>query len=170
MGDDDEHDDEERGLTESPKDDLQEQIGHSTTRQAREIAAAPPERAGHEETVALYDRIGALERRCRMLQKKLDARPIIYQSSKPGHGPLNLEAGMDSQPVWEPWIRSHLPSKAADTAACCCRLVEQPLRRFTQRLLRNDAWLYLFYVHLLVLYTVAASCMASGAPVAGSPA
>ncbi|CAL1139048.1 unnamed protein product [Cladocopium goreaui] len=54
--------------------------------------SAPPEAAGHEEVAHLWDRINYLEKRCRTLQKKLDARPIIYQAPT-GYGPLNLEAG-----------------------------------------------------------------------------
>eukprot|EP00435_Cladocopium_sp_Y103_P070535 s244_g35.t1 len=137
--------------------------------------SAPPEAAGHEEVAQLWDRINYLEKRCRTLQKKLDARPIIYQAPT-GYGPLNLEAGNEvagGSATWEPWLREvtgpvarrlHLPQgseqRVASVAAPLCQAIEVPLRNFTQRLLRRDRWLYIFYVHLLVLYAIAASCIA----------
>lgn len=137
--------------------------------------SAPPEAAGHEEVAHLWDRINYLEKRCRTLQKKLDARPIIYQAPT-GYGPLNLEAGNEvagGSATWEPWLREvtgpvarrlHLPQgseqRVASVAAPLCQAIEVPLRNFTQRLLRRDRWLYIFYVHLLVLYAIAASCIA----------
>merc|ERR1712217_508007 len=39
--------------------------------------------------------------------------------------------------------------------------LEKGLRSFTQRLLKRDKWLWVFYAHLLVLYAIAASCLAS---------
>jgi len=137
--------------------------------------SAPPEAAGHEEVAQLWDRINYLEKRCRTLQKKLDARPIIYQAPT-GYGPLNLEAaenGAEGKATWEPWLREvtgpvarrlHLPQgseqRVASVAALLCQAIEVPLRNFTQRLLRRDRWLWVFYVHLLVLYAIAASCIA----------
>ncbi|CAK9019185.1 unnamed protein product [Durusdinium trenchii] len=136
--------------------------------------SAVPEAAGHEEVAQLWDRINYLERRCRTLQKKLDARPIIYQAPT-GYGPLNLEAGGEviGRVSWEPWLqevtgsvarRLHLPQgsehRVASVAAPLCQAIEVPLRNFTQRLLRRDRWFWVFYVHLLLLYAIAASCIA----------
>lgn len=47
---------------------------------------------------------------------------------------------------------------------------ERPLRTFTERLLRNDAWLWVFYMHLAVLYTIVASYLATSAPNPVAPA
>jgi len=35
---------------------------------------------------------------------------------------------------------------------------DKALRNFTQRLLKHNVGLWIFYVHLLLLYTMAASC------------
>ncbi|CAE7194519.1 unnamed protein product, partial [Symbiodinium sp. CCMP2592] len=137
--------------------------------------AGAPETAGHEEVAQLWDRINYLEKRCRNFQKKLDARPIIYQAPT-GTGPLNLESGSAAsagKPNWEPWLRDvtgpvarrlNLPQgseqRVAAVAAPLCQAIEAPLRSFTQRLLRQDRWLWVFYAHLLVLYAIAASCIA----------
>lgn len=138
--------------------------------------AGAPETAGHEEVAQLWDRINYLEKRCRNFQKKLDARPIIYQAPT-GTGPLNLESGSSGasagKPNWEPWLRDvtgpvarrlNLPQgseqRVAAVAAPFCQAIEAPLRSFTQRLLRQDRWLWVFYAHLLVLYAIAASCIA----------
>jgi len=134
---------------------------------------APPEAAGQEEVAQLWDRINYLEKRCRTMQKKLDARPIIFQPAS-GHGPLNLETGESGHPRhWEPWLREALgpvvrrlqlsqanEAKLQGLAASLCEAIDQPLRSFTQGLLRRDAWLWVFYVHLLVLYAITASCIA----------
>ena len=40
--------------------------------------------------------------------------------------------------------------------------MEGRLRQFTQRLLHRDAWLFVFYLHIFVLYLIAGSCMSRG--------
>merc|ERR1712187_539686 len=56
----------------------------------------------------------------------------------------------------------------AGILSACLRRFEQPFRSFTQRLLKQDAWLLVFYAHLFVLYVVSASCLANTIPSIGS--
>lgn len=146
----------------------------------RTVSAEAP---ASEEVALLRDRLNYLERRCRNLQKKLDARPIILQASSSGEGPLGLERGdIVKRAAMEPWLREvagpvvrHLPlpegweRRITDAAVPLWEQLEQPLRGFTQRLLRRDAWLCLFFAHLLVLYTVVAIFMARLATDTTSP-
>lgn len=115
----------------------------------------PPENAGQEETLALHERIELLEKRCSTLQNRLNSRPIIYQASgTDGPDPLLLESGSGSSDGSSSIVR---------------RLVEHVLRNFTKRLLKRDAWLFIFYAHLIVLYAISGSClsMSSGQHHAG---
>merc|ERR1712039_431771 len=160
--DDVDKDNEASGLVDKEKTPSSQHVALDEHRPVNMLG--PTEATRNEEAAALYDSVGALERRCRMLQKNLDSRPIIYQSSKPGHGPLNLETGLESTPSSEPWFRVYLPGRVGDVLACLCRWLEKPLRNFTQRLLQSDAFLWMFYLHLLVLYTIAASYLANSAP------
>jgi len=180
-------DQETKGLIESRGIGAAEEhveAGLQTLIGVRSVVAAPPEAAGHEETSALHERINQLERQNRKLQKKLENRPIIFQSTPSGSGPLNLEAGQPQRQSWEPWLLTLVgpvarklrlapgwERRVSSAAAPLCTRLEQPLRNFTQRLLRHDAWLWVFYVHLLILYAVVASCAAaSGSANPGSPA
>lgn len=110
---------------------------------------------GSVDIAALHQHVAYLERRCSVLQKKLDARPIVCQrppsdgSTTPGSDPVLL--------------RRFLGPQLATLAAGPHAMLDARLRRFTQRLLRHGAWLWLFYAHLLVLYAVAASCYAQAA-------
>jgi len=113
------------------------------------MKAAPPENAGGKEALALYEQIAALERRCRSLQGKLNARPIIYQAPTDAATPLATDdvAGQ---------------GRLGSVVSSLRRRLEVLLRAFTQRLLKSDLWLLVFYAHLLVLYAIVASCLASG--------
>merc|ERR1712129_111759 len=183
----DDDDQEAKGLMESRGTGAAErraEAGLQTLIGVSSVVAAPPEAAGHEETSALHERINQLERQSRKLQKKLENRPIIFQSTPCGSGPLNLEAGQPQGQSWESWLLTLVGSVArrlrlapgweprvSSTAAPLCTRLEQPLRNFTQRLLQRDAWLWVFYAHLLILYAVVASCAAaSGSANPGSPA
>jgi len=117
---------------------------------------------GSDDVAALHQQVAFLERRCSVLQKKLDARPIVFQRP-PSDGSTNP----NSDPVL---LRRFLGPQLATLAAWPHAMLDARLRRFTQRLLRHGAWLWLFYAHLLVLYTVAASCYAqAAAPDPGVP-
>merc|ERR1711879_77390 len=79
----------------------------------------------------------------------LYARPIVFQATQ---DPLLLEGGV-----------SLTPASGDDKMQILRRHLETPLRMFTQRLLKRDAWLWVFYMHLLVLYAIAGSCLSTGA-------
>merc|ERR1712125_250778 len=93
------------------------------------------ENAGREETPMVDDHIAELERRCQTLQRKLNTRPIVYQAPAE-----DLEN----------------PTSAPSTslASVFKEMVEAPLRSFTRRLLKRDAWLFVFYIHLFFLYMI----------------
>merc|ERR1711879_711575 len=92
-----------------------------------------------------------------MLQKKLKSRPIIFQASNGDPNNLHvLEGGTDG---------THA---STGILSACRRRLEQPFRSFTQRLLKQDTWLLVFYAHLFVLYVVFASCIANSRPSTGS--
>merc|ERR1711920_341172 len=117
----------------------------STTSQA-----CPPENAGGENVAELHAQIELLEKRCITLQKKLNARPIM--STDTNSNPLQLSTTGTSDVVLANGSRM----------AVVQQQVEVQLRSFTQWLLKRDSWLWMFYVHLLVLYAFSATCLASG--------
>jgi len=98
------------------------------------------ENASREPPV-VNDHIAELERRCQTLQRKLNTRPIVYQA--PAEDLENPSA----------------PSTSL--ASVFKEMVEAPLRSFTRRLLKRDAWLFVFYIHLFFLYMVVASFLGS---------
>lgn len=118
---------------------------------------SPDQSKGSLEAEALRERVDYLEQRCRILQQQLNQRPIVFQKPLT---PRKMEAGGFSggQALsWEPSLRS---MAGPYTAAFVVRLYtasDRALRNFTQKLLKNDAWLWIFYVHLVVLYTIVAS-------------
>lgn len=125
----------------------------------------PPEilapKGSPEEVSQLHERIEVLERRCVALQKKLDSRLLTTT----GHAGVG-----QSHPVWLPWITRVAGARTGAVAVLAYHVPEKALQSFTQRLLRHNTWLWIFYAHLLVLYVIAGSC--SGAfmdPDAGSP-
>lgn len=95
-----------------------------------------------EDVGELHARIHVLENQCSTLQKKLNARPIVYQT--PGSA------------------RRRAASLARSTSlmGVVREIVEQLLRNFTEELLKRDAFLWVFYGHLCILYVIAASCYA----------
>jgi len=48
--------------------------------------------------------------------------------------------------------------------------IDEMLRNFTKRLLKRDAWLWMFYAHLLFLYAIAASSYVEVLPLADGSA
>eukprot|EP00931_Biecheleriopsis_adriatica_P045372 TRINITY_DN25996_c0_g1_i2.p1 TRINITY_DN25996_c0_g1~~TRINITY_DN25996_c0_g1_i2.p1 ORF type:complete len:579 (-),score=163.95 TRINITY_DN25996_c0_g1_i2:52-1758(-) len=97
-----------------------------------------------EDAAQMRERLQYLEARCCTLQNKLSARPIVYQSPVARKGTARLP-----RVVRDGWWG------IADTFLV---IAETALRNFTDQLLRRDAWLWVFYVHLLILYAIAASC------------
>jgi len=112
-----------------------------------------------EEVIFLRDRISDLERQNDDLRTKLEEPPTadqgVAQKVVP-EGPVRRTARADGN-------TSSPQSEANGTLSLQKRLVlqtEEVLLTFTKRLMRRDAWLWLFYAHLLVLYTMVAICMA----------
>jgi len=94
-----------------------------------------------EDVQELHARIHVLENQCSTLQKKLNARPIVYQAPSTRRRPASL-------------VRS------TGLVGVLREIGEQLLRNFTEQLLARDAFLWVFYGHLCVLYVIAASCYA----------
>lgn len=117
-------------------------------------------------TGPLQERIRVLEDQCSSLQEKLNSQPAIFHMAPS----LDLEAGglglMQRRPSWEPWLASSIGAHAAARFVTLYRVPGTGLRTFTQRLLRRDLWLCVFYAHLLVLYAIAASSFANVTPLA----
>mmetsp|Transcript_57781 Transcript_57781/g.161211 ORF Transcript_57781/g.161211 Transcript_57781/m.161211 type:complete len:656 (-) Transcript_57781:77-2044(-) len=129
------------------------------------------------EVSALYERITFLEGRCASLQKKLNARPIVcqaYRADPKGSSQENLEGGgkIAAQALpWEPQLRKVLGPEVSAVLVRLYGVGDRTLRRLTERLLGNSMWLWLFYAHLFILYTIASSCSAQTASwSSGSPA
>merc|ERR1712217_262277 len=102
---------------------------------------------------ALYDRINLLERRCCTLQKKLNARPAAINSI----GDLDSDSSSQTRPVWEPWLTSKIGPRTSEFVVLFYTIVDAMLQSFTRRLLQQEMWRWVFYGHLLVLYTFSAS-------------
>lgn len=101
-----------------------------------------------QDVSELRAHIHVLEQQCSTLQRKLNARPIVYQAP--------------------PKERPSRHRSSGGILGVLRDIVEQLLRSFTERLLKRDAFLWVFYAHLLVLYAIAASCYAQTGGVSSS--
>lgn len=93
-----------------------------------------------EDVGELQARIHVLETQCSALQRKLNARPIVHANARTPRRPT--------------------VKRATGLLGVLREILEQLLRNFTERLLKRDAFLWVFYGHLCVLYVIAASCYA----------
>jgi len=112
-------------------------------------------------------RIAYLEEQCRVMKKKLDMRPVVFESeNEDALLMLESEDGLGrqigSQTHWEWWftvVAQHLrlprecEHRFSKAMVPFCHLV-QPIRRFTLQLLRKESWLLLFYLHIFMLYVL----------------
>lgn len=73
---------------------------------------------------------------------------------------MEIGASQLRRPSWELWVVSVCGPRAGVLAVLVYSLCDSALRNFTRRLLKHDMFLWLFYAHLLVLYTISASCYA----------
>lgn len=132
-------------------EELQQRLGRS---RGDELATIIESRTGGEslqsgnpeiaaQSSSDGDHIAELERRCQILQRKLNTRPIVYQATAE-----DLESPTSS-------------ASSTSLTSVFKEMVEAPLRSFTRRLLKRDAWLFVFYIHLLFLYMVVASFLGS---------
>lgn len=113
-----------------------------------------------EDAAALYQRIEVLEKRCVGLQRKLNAQ-MLCTTGQAGGG--------QTHPIWLPWVVNALGPRAGALSVLVFSVPDRALRNFTQRLLKHTLGLWIFYVHLLLLYTMAASCGLFSSTDASSP-
>merc|ERR550534_1807802 len=112
---------------------------------------APVPRGGSEDMLALYGRIDLLERRCSTLQSKLNARPVVFQNPQGSEMDDAELPGAARRPSWELSVVSVAGPRAGALAVAVYTAIDESLRRFTRRLLKRDAWLWMFYAHLVLL-------------------
>lgn len=129
-------------------------VGESDTR--REVHGGPPENEAIAGTSVLHERIAVLQKTCEAQQKKLNMRPIVFQASQE-----------DLEDAFQGGASGAAASHSESLIMAVRRRVEATLRSFTRRLLKRDAWLLVFYAHLLVLYTLVAFSQANNTPVGG---
>lgn len=118
-----------------------------------------------KEISALYDRINVLERRCCTLQRKLNSRPVVQNST----AELDTEIGSQIRPAWEPWLASNIGPRASEIVVLLYFVLDTLLERFSRRLLKRDMWRWAWYGHILVLYTFSASFYAETETDLGNP-
>lgn len=128
--------------------------------------------AESKELVQLRAHVAELERRCISQQRKLNARPIVCRAFKPDGGSQDaLRLGTRGVLRWEPALRATLGPQASGFVVRAYNKTDGALRSTTERLLRNSAFLWIFYAHILVLYTISYSCYTQATAVSGtSPA
>ncbi|CAE7549005.1 Abhd17b [Symbiodinium sp. CCMP2592] len=97
------------------------------------------------QVLELRKRINLLETRCATLQRRLRSQDAVTGAAS-------------TRPSWELRLAALAGPQVAAVAVALHRLSLSGLRGFTERLLKSEAWLWVFYAHLLVLYTISASC------------
>lgn len=128
------------------------------------FAGAPVKRG--DETSALYARIDLLQARCSALQEKLIAQRMVGAQVR---GATPAAGAGQRIPVWLPYVVRVAGPRAGNVSVLVFGAVDGVLRGLTHRLLARDMWLWLFYGHLVVLYTISASCFAQATPDPNSP-
>lgn len=131
---------------------------------------------GGQRVKELQSRVAELEVQNLALNRRLDARPIVYQFSPLGDEGEEEEADASVEVVedggvaasgsdgvgWQTRARNSVSwckrQLGRGFRACrrqpCTKSVERPLKTFTKILLRRPLLLWLFYAHLLMLYVV----------------
>ncbi|CAK9056829.1 Alpha/beta hydrolase domain-containing protein 17B [Durusdinium trenchii] len=116
--------------------------------EAASAGAGDPEKASSTsetfEVQGLQKRIDLLENRCATLQRRLQSQEPLSPSST-------------LRPTWELRLAEATGPHVAAVVVAAHRLLLGLLKGFLERLLRSEAWLWVFYAHLLVLYALAAS-------------
>eukprot|EP00927_Polykrikos_kofoidii_P068180 TRINITY_DN63550_c0_g1_i1.p1 TRINITY_DN63550_c0_g1~~TRINITY_DN63550_c0_g1_i1.p1 ORF type:complete len:677 (+),score=141.18 TRINITY_DN63550_c0_g1_i1:59-2032(+) len=147
-------------LSEQGAEGLSVPLGRSATEPESGIGSST------EDVAALYSRINHLEQRCVGLQKKLKSRPIVCQTFRGDNSSGTTGAGSIS---WEPQLRATLGPLASSLVVRLYRGPDKMLRRFTARLLDNGSYLWLFYLHIAILYVIASSFFNQGISSAPAP-
>eukprot|EP00434_Breviolum_minutum_P041674 symbB.v1.2.037073.t1/scaffold5376.1/size27864/2 len=110
----------------------------------------------NQQVLGLQKRIDLLESRCQSLQRRLQSQESVSMAP--------------SRPNWESKLANATGPEMAAVAVTLHRLLLGILRGFLERILKSEAWLWLFYAHLLVLYLIAASSSVRTSADAGSGA
>mmetsp|Transcript_58588 Transcript_58588/g.155996 ORF Transcript_58588/g.155996 Transcript_58588/m.155996 type:complete len:591 (-) Transcript_58588:99-1871(-) len=129
---------------------LDEELGQS--------ALVHADRVLDSTVLALQERTEYLERQCASLQRKLNSRPIVFQAPPVA---TTSETGLRK------FVERHLQRSGPRVTALALQFYDVPqrtMRRATEQLLANDVWLWLFYAHLLALYTIVAFYYAQTTP------
>jgi len=133
------------------------------------VASSP---SSLEDASALRERVALLEGQCSILQKKLSSRtsaPALFStysasSSSSASGKALRQQDFDfappQRPSWELSAVGLMGPKVGAFTVVAYMVVDEALRNFTRRLLHRDAWLWIFYGHLLFLYILGASSYA----------
>lgn len=132
-----------------------------------EASPASMAREAHPDTMALYERIDMLERRCVGLTKKLNSRPVVFQTPV-GNTDTELGDGLRNRPSWELSIVSVVGPRTGAIAVLLYATVDTALRNFTKRLLKRDMFLWIFYAHLIVLYAIVAASFTEITPLSSA--
>lgn len=109
-----------------------------------EEVAMPVAKANSGEVLGLQKRIDLLENRCASLQRRLQSQESVMSTA-----PL--------RPSWELKLAAVAGPYVTAVVVTIHRLALGMLRGFLEKLLKSEAWLWVFYAHLLVLYAIAAS-------------
>jgi len=147
--------------------DREEAAEEASATERAEEGAVHRAAVGDGDVIALRDHIAYLENRCSKLQKQLNARPIACQY-RPGEGPdsIGTASGASALP-WEPIVRANLGPRASALVVQAYGVPNRAMRRFTELLLRKDLRLWLFYLHVMVLYMIVASASSAASSGAG---
>jgi len=132
---------------------------HSVDEELGQSAQVRADRVLDSDVLALQERTEYLERQCASLQRKLNSRPIVFQA--PPVATTTPETGLRK------FVERHLQRSGPRVTALVLQFYDVPqrtMRRATEQLLANDVWLWLFYSHLLALYTIVAFYYAQTTP------
>lgn len=115
-----------------------------------------------EDVNHLLDRISNLEKRNSTLQRKLSAQ--VFTTN------VTLQAGAgQGHPVWLPWASRYLGPRYAAFSLKVFSVPDKAMRVFTSHLLKHTCGLWVFYVHLTMLYLLLASVMVYSSADASNP-
>eukprot|EP00931_Biecheleriopsis_adriatica_P063030 TRINITY_DN38110_c0_g1_i1.p1 TRINITY_DN38110_c0_g1~~TRINITY_DN38110_c0_g1_i1.p1 ORF type:complete len:557 (-),score=172.82 TRINITY_DN38110_c0_g1_i1:24-1655(-) len=104
-----------------------------------------------EQVEPLQTRIQVLEKQVSSLQQKLNTR-VLQTGAAAGRA-----GGGQSIPFWLPAVQSVAGPRAGAVSMLLYTVPDRAMRLFTERLLEHNTLLWIFYLHVLFLYVIAAS-------------
>jgi hypothetical protein len=112
---------------------------------AAEVPLDMPARSKNDskEVAALHDRIDKLQKRCGLMQKKLNK--------------VTSKGFEVTAPTWAPRLVAIVGLRAGEPLLQLYTALSVATLRATNYLLDHEFWRWLFYFHIVVLYTIAAS-------------